>query len=501
MRDDPSVPLPAEWRFAPGRVAWPFISSVCKAETHDIATKYFHRLFDNYTRHGDPVMESTIHMLPRFRARFFEQSRALMAGFKTLTFSHGLDYAITASTYPEHVSLWHFVPSLDDLPDGRLTPLGLSPHQLAQMLTNYRSCLAQIFANGRDYHSIPPIHKSPVTWCSTFYCALVHATRLLMAPEVIAAWEVHRRNNPGHGLRLTTGFIHHIGLLLRLFDDWLDVAEQDMQYCQAFIAFDSTDTLGRRSKTGYVLAVSTSAQTTFEAQFSSWDTDLKRMFSPQSIHSSGYRYDEAFGLEPPSFLVQRPPPIHTEPKRAITTTSPAPDAKRRARGGNQVSFQPSMNNPRAPARLPSPPSILHPPGGPPQPARDRRSETSAPILNGKSSATIALLKWRGITQGNGNLQEALTTWRTAGPPGTTRFTPKIAGKWLCFKFCTEGLFCTPPPGITCYFTHVDLAQPHTWNNTTLRPILDFLALPDSTTLGLSLTPAGVQASATHQITV
>jgi len=176
MRDDPSVLLPAEWQFAPGQVAWPFISSVCKAETHDIATKYFYRLFDNYTRHGDPVMGSTIHMLPRFRARFFEQSHALMAGFKTLMFSHGLDYATMASTYPDHVSLWHFVPSLDDLPDGWLTPLGLSPHQLAQMLMNYRSCLAQIFANGRDYHSIPPIHKSPVTWCSTFYSAPVHAT-------------------------------------------------------------------------------------------------------------------------------------------------------------------------------------------------------------------------------------------------------------------------------------------------------------------------------------
>jgi len=98
-----------------------------------------------------------------------------MTSFKMLTFSHGLNYASTASTFPEHVSLWHFVPLLDDLPEGQLIPLGLSLHQLTQMLMNYRSCLAQIFANGRDYHSIPPTHKSPVTWCSTFYGALVHA--------------------------------------------------------------------------------------------------------------------------------------------------------------------------------------------------------------------------------------------------------------------------------------------------------------------------------------
>jgi len=73
--------------------------------------------------------------------------------------------------------------------------------------------------------------------------------------------------------------------------------------------------------------------------------------------------------------------------------------------------------------------------------------------------------------------------------------PKFAGKWLCFKFYTKGLLCTPLPGITCYFTHVNLAQPNTWNNTTLQPILDFLAFPDTAMLGLTLTQAGIQALA------
>jgi len=182
------------------------------------------------------------------------------------------------------------------------------------------------------------------------------------------------------------------------------------------------------------------------------------------------------------------------------TTSPAPDAKHHTRRGNQISFQLDMNTPWAPACSPTLTLILHWPGGPPQPPQECRPETSMPILNGKSSATIALLKWQGITQGNGNLQEALTTWHTAGPPGTPCFTPKIAGKWLCFKLCTEGLLCTLPPGIMCYFTHVDLAQQNMWNNTTLWPIIDFLALLDSAMLGLSLTPARVQASSMPPLT-
>jgi len=206
----------------------------------------------------------------------------------------------------------------------------------------------------------------------------------------------------GHS-SLTSGFIHHFGLLLHLFDDWLNIAKQDMQYCQAFIAFDSTDVLGWQSKTGHILVVNTLSQMTFEEKFSSWATDLQRMFSPQSIHSTGYRYDEAFGLKPPTFLVQHPPPTHTEPKRSIMTTSLAPDAKHCARRGNQVSFQPDTNTSWAPACSPTPASILCLQGGPPQPPWDCRPETSMPILNGKSSATIALLKWRGITQGNGNL--------------------------------------------------------------------------------------------------
>jgi len=152
-------------------------------------------------------------------------------------------------------------PSLDNLPNEQLNPLDLSSHQLAQLLTNYRSCLAQIFANGYNYHSILPIHKSPVTWCSSFYGALVHTTRLLMVLEVIAAWEAHHCTNPSQGLHITAGFIHHLGLLLCLFEDWLDITKQDMEYCQAFIAYDSTNVLGQWSKSGHILVVNTSTQT------------------------------------------------------------------------------------------------------------------------------------------------------------------------------------------------------------------------------------------------
>jgi len=171
MPNDPSVPLLPEWQFAPVTQHGPSCQA-CVKRKHMMQQKKFYHLFDNYTYNRDPVMVSTIPMLLCFCSQFFKQSRALMVGFKSLTFSYGLDYATTASTFPEHVSFWHFVPSLDDLPEGKLTSHGLSPHQLAQLLTNYWGCLAQVFANGWDYHCIPPEHKSPVPWCSTFYGAL-----------------------------------------------------------------------------------------------------------------------------------------------------------------------------------------------------------------------------------------------------------------------------------------------------------------------------------------
>jgi len=121
--------------------------------------------------------------------------------------------------------VWHFVSSLDDLPDDYLPPQGLSAPQLVQLLINFNMCWAQVFANGRDYPNIPDAHQSPVPWCSFFYGGLVKAIKHLLLSEIIAVWDKHTRGSSGQGLRLTTGFLHYIGLLIRLFEDWLELAE------------------------------------------------------------------------------------------------------------------------------------------------------------------------------------------------------------------------------------------------------------------------------------
>jgi len=67
---------------------------------------------------------------------------------------------------------------------------------------------------------------------------------------------------------------------MHLFNNWLvDVAKQDMEYCQALIAYDSTNASSWCSKSGHVLMVSMTAQSTFKMQFQAWEADLQRMFS------------------------------------------------------------------------------------------------------------------------------------------------------------------------------------------------------------------------------
>jgi len=127
---------------------------------------------------------------------------------------------------------------------------------------------------------------------------------------------------------------------------------------------------------------------------------------------------------------------------------------------------------------------------PPPPQPSVASDSSS---RGKSSAAVPLLKWSGIGQPT-SLPVQLTVWCTSAPEGTFHQTPTIAGKYLCFKFCTKGLFCWVTTGRQCMFTHVDLAQPCIWNRDNLKPLTEFLAKPDVHPLGLSLTPAGVRAT-------
>jgi len=258
-----------------------------------------------------------------------------------------------------------------------------------------------------------------------------------------------------------------------------------------FIAFDNSDQSSRSHKTGHVFAVDQSATRKFEAEFVAWDTNLWRIFSPQSIHSFGYRYEEAFSFGTPCFVLPKPAGPKIDLKRPHTPPHAPIDDKRRHRGGPLVAFQqPGGNRP--------PPQTLQPaPGLPPaQPAPlvpDRRGSGTPAQSQGKSSAVVKLLRWTGIT-GTASLPNTLMAWRSAAPAGINRTTPKLSGKFLCFKFCTEGLFCEPVTGRACTFAHIDLAQPNPWNKATLRPLVGFMAQPGVPELGITFTPDGHRAT-------
>jgi len=185
-------------------------------------------------------------------------------------------------------------------------------------------------------------------------------------------------------------------------------------------------------------------------------------------------------------------------KRPLPPAQPVPEDRCHQRGPPQLALPlpgvPPYPQPRVqqlghrppPRDPPQPPPLPLPE---PTPPIDQRGRGANVPQSGKSSATVPLLRWTGIT-GATNLPDILKTWRLAAPAGTVRTTPNISGKWLCFKFCTEGLSCQPPPGRPCDFTHVDLAQPNPWNRSTLSPLIAFMAQPGIPELGITLTPAG-----------
>jgi len=149
---DPSLPLSPDWRFLPGKTACSFLQNFCeKNSSNETATQFFHKMIGTYDRFGDPIMAGQPHIIPWFRPKFFEDSPALLQGFQKPVFGHGLDYAYSCSSLPNQVSCWHFLSSLDRLPNGLLSPKGLSATQLVQVVTNYRACFETIFANGCDY--------------------------------------------------------------------------------------------------------------------------------------------------------------------------------------------------------------------------------------------------------------------------------------------------------------------------------------------------------------
>jgi len=209
--------------------------------------------------------------------------------------------------------------------------------------------------------------------------------------------------------------------------------------------------------------------------FKEWDTNLCRIFRSQSINSFSYRYEVAFSYGTPTFALPKLAGPKIDLKWPLPLAHPMPKDKCHLHGPPQlVSPQPGVlpyqqpwvqqyqppGGHRPPLRDPPQPPPLPPPE--PTPTLDRRGRGTNVPQSGKSQAMVPLLRWTGIT-GATNLPDILKTWRLAAPTGTVRTTPNISGKWLYFKFCTEGLFCQPNPGRTCDFTHVDLAQPNPWN--------------------------------------
>jgi len=112
------------------------------------------------------------------------------------------------------------------------------------------------------------------------------------------------------GRHLTVGYLHHIGLLMRIFEDWINTAEHDGKYCQPFIAFDPASNEIMESKTGYVLATKKSADNTFKTDFDDWKKHLTTTFGPTAIHSGRYLQEEALCFKPPPFAL--PPMDHPQ---------------------------------------------------------------------------------------------------------------------------------------------------------------------------------------------
>jgi len=198
-----------------------------------------------------------------------------MSGFCTLEFNSSLDCAATASSLPAHISCWHFISSLRGLADGCIPNQGLTVHQLAQLLTNYRVCYEHIFANCRDYPHLPPPHLSPTTWHGTFFGGIVQAIQHLLAPDIATAWVDHGQGPVGQGHQLTIGFLHQMGLLPCIFKDWLDAAIQDREYCQPYHVRDPDKSkldILENTCSGHIMAIKKSATAHFKDDFLEWAT-------------------------------------------------------------------------------------------------------------------------------------------------------------------------------------------------------------------------------------
>jgi len=333
-------------------------------------------------------------------------------GLQNLTFNSGLLYAKMMQMCPEEISCWHFISLLEGHPNNMLSPQSLSTPQVAQILINFQTCFVQIFANGRDYPTLPDIHQSPATWCGTFHGGLLRAFNHLLTGNTVTAWAEHCWGPPGQGLHLTTGFFHYMGLLIWLFQDWLIIVECDAEYCQPFIAYDQSDPSRQSQKTGHILATNQSAMQSFKTEFDKWATNLHQILSHQSINSFSYHFEEVFSYGPPGFVLQKPVRPKINLKQPYQPTPPIPEDSCCAHGGPLAVFSPPVVQHQPPQNPPQPPPL--PPAHPaPAPTLDCQGGISLP-LSGKSSTAVPLFCWSGIS-GQTNLPNILKAWHAAAP--------------------------------------------------------------------------------------
>jgi len=154
---------------------------------------------------------------------------------------------------------------------------------------------------------ITPGFLSPMHHQSCGKACIMAGYGHLLLPETIAVWNEHRQSPSDQGRHLTVTFLHHLGMLMCIFEDWLDISKCNGQYCQPFIAFDLAAKNSTNTKTGYILATKKSAKVMFVDTFEEWKVHFTTTFGSTAICSCWYLQEEAFTYEPPPFIL---PPAH-----------------------------------------------------------------------------------------------------------------------------------------------------------------------------------------------
>jgi len=161
---------------------------------------------------------------------------------------------------------------------------------------------------------------------------------------------------------LTISFLHHLGILMCIFEDWLDIAKGNSQYCQPYIAFDPSAKHSINSKSGHVLVTSKSAMVKFEHTFEEWKAHFTTTFGATAICSSQYLQEEAFTYELPPFVLPQANCSMLNSKWTAGNTFPNTCKHKCTQGTTQLSFSLAPKQPQVVSQGPSPPTKQPPLG-------------------------------------------------------------------------------------------------------------------------------------------